>query len=163
MGTKYNGITGVAEWMGQPYENRFKDAQLKYLTFERESMYEILEMKKNGNTLIDTTGSFVHLENSAYEELKKNSLIVYIKASEEMKEEMFEKYIRHPKPVIWADFYKKIYEESNEDALKRCYFDLMKFRTEKYEQYADVTINYDQITDDKVDAHRFLELIKNEL
>lgn len=162
---KNNGPAGLAEWMGYPYEERFKKTQAEYLNTEREVMMEIIDELEQGvteNIAIDTSGSFIYTGEAPQEGIRKNSLIVYIKAPKEMREKMFKKFIEHPKPVIWGKIYTKKENESEMDALARCYPDLLDYRFKLYEECADISIPYESIYK-KVDTAGFLELVKNQL
>lgn len=160
-----NGTAGLAEWIGYPYEKRFKKTQAEYLSTEKEIMMEIIDELEQGvteNIAIDTSGSFIHTGKTTQEGIRKNSLIVYIKIPIEMKEEMYKKFIEHPKPIIWDKIYTKRKTENEIDALARCYPDLLDYRLKLYEECADISISYESIYN-KVDAAGFLKLIKNQL
>ncbi len=166
---KNNGVSGLAEWMGYPHEERFPKTQAEYLSTEKEVMLEIIdELEKGiiessiGNIAIDTSGSFIYAGKETCQGIREKSLIVYIKAPKEMKEKMFEKFIENPKPVIWGDIYKKREDESEIDALARCYPDLLDYRFKLYEECADISIPYESIYQ-KIDTAGFIELIKNQL
>ena len=160
------GINRIAKWMGYPYEARFKEAQIKYLGFEKESLMGIMEKLDKGalgNTIIDTTGSVIYTGSKVYKKLRAKSLIVYIKETEEMRKRMFENFIKIPKPVIWGNIYKKRKNENKEEALARCYRKLLEYRAKLYEKYADIIIPHKIIEDGKAGVYEFLELIKNQL
>ncbi|OGJ42656.1 hypothetical protein A3B60_02720 [Candidatus Peregrinibacteria bacterium RIFCSPLOWO2_01_FULL_39_12] len=160
------GINDIAKWMGHPYEARFKKTQIKYLGFEKESLTEIMEKLDKGalgNTIIDTTGSVIYTGSKIYKKLRDRSLIVYIKETEEMREKMFENFIKVPKPVIWGNIYRKRKNENKEEALARCYRELLKYRSKLYEKYANIIIPHKIIGDGKASVYEFLELIKNQL
>jgi shikimate kinase len=156
----YSGINDVSLWMGQPYEKRFKENQRKYLNFEKEAMEDIFAELKNTkqNVVIDTTGSFVHLNEKTCLELKERSLIVYIKATDSMREKMFERYVEDPKPVVFGDIFNPQEGESGAKALRRCYPILLENRSKLYEKYADVIIPCEFI-DMKMDIKDFISLI----
>ena len=160
-----DGTAGLAEWMGYPHEERFAHTQAEYLNTEKEVIMEIIDELEKGipsNTAIDTSGSFIYTEQKVREDIREKSLIVYIKAPKEMREKMFKKFMKNPKPVIWGDIYKKREDESGTDALARCYPDLLDYRFKLYEECADISIPYESIYQ-KVDTAGFLELIKNQL
>jgi shikimate kinase len=160
------GINGIARWMGHPYEARFKEAQIKYLGFEKESLMEIMGKLDKGaleNTIIDTTGSVIYTGSKIFKKLRDKSLIVYIKETKEMRERMFENFTKVPKPVIWGNIYKKRKNENKETALARCYRELLKYRSELYGKYANIIIPHKIIENGKASVYEFLELIKNQL
>lgn len=162
---KYLDIADVSRWMGQPYDKRFAINQQKYLSFEKEVLESILiEIKNNktNNTVIDTTGSVVHTGRDLCLKLKQNSLIIYIKASENMKEEMFKKYIKEPKPVVFENIFVKKKNETNIDALERCYKKLLNLREKYYSKYADIIIPSENIKH-SMNASQFISLIEKSL
>jgi hypothetical protein len=71
---------------------------------------------------------------------------------------MFQQYIEQPKPVVWHDSFRKNPDESNEEALKRCYPELIEDRTERYYKYADVTLIMDRENRDRFSTKRILQL-----
>lgn len=162
---KCSNIVDVSQWMGQPYDKRFAINQQKYLSFEKEVLESILIQIKNNktnNTVIDTTGSVVHTGRDLCLKLKQNSLIIYIKASENMKEEMFKKYIKEPKPVVFENIFVKKKNETNIDALERCYKKLLNLREKYYSKYADIIIPSKNIKH-SMNASQFISLIEKSL
>lgn len=163
----YSGLEDIAKWMGQPYEERFEDAQEKYLRLEIETMQEILQQleyqsKQEKNMVIDTTGSLVHTGKDICQKLQNLVLPIYIEATEEMKEEMFNYYLKEPKPVIWEGVFNKKESENNKEALARCYPKLLDLRSERYSKIADITIPYPK-TKKIEEAKSFINLVKNQL
>lgn len=135
------GIADVARWMGQPYDPQFQAAQAEYVRLEAEVTRQALESSVPGtNTVIDTTGSVVHLEASLRETLSAQTTVVYLQATPDMQAEMFRRYIEQPKPVVWGDIYRPEAGEDNSAALRRLYPDLLMCRSALYQQMAHVTI-----------------------
>lgn len=161
----YSGIEDVSRWMGQPYEKRFTANQQKYLDFERDVIKQIilgLRANKYGNVVIDTTGSFVHLEKRICPELKEHSVVVCIEATKDMRNKMFKLYIEKPKPVVFGNVFAVRKGETDEHALKRCYQTLLDNRSRLYKQYADVVVPRDTITDN-MSIKNFVSLLNNAL
>ncbi len=157
----YKGIKDVSRWMGQPYEKRFKRNQAIYLSLEKEIMKKILgSLEKDKNIIIDTTGSVIYTGNEIYKKLRKSSLVVYIKASQKMQGEMFQNYIKNPKPVVFGRVFKKDKKESNFDALGKSYKRLLKERSLLYKKYANVTLPREKIAEN-LTPKNFISLIKN--
>ncbi|MDA2922208.1 hypothetical protein MYX07_02995, partial [Patescibacteria group bacterium AH-259-L07] len=116
----YSGISGVAQWLGQPYEPQFKRNQNIYLAREKQVMQEILsrlEKERIDNIVVDTTGSVIYTGDDIYKKLKKYTVIVYLKIPEPLHKKMFEQYMEDPKPIIWGDIFYKRKNETNEQAL----------------------------------------------
>ncbi len=69
---------------------------------------------------------------------------------------MLKVYISDPKPVCWNGIFQKKSQESNEEALERCYPILLKQRAKLYWQYADVKLDYEVHKNTK-DPEQFVE------
>lgn len=72
------GISGVAEWMGQPYTERHTVRSAEYLDLEDSVVRSFISSCK-GNTVIDTTGSVIYLSDATQRLLKERTLVVYLK------------------------------------------------------------------------------------
>lgn len=160
----YKGIKDMAKWLGQPYDSQFKENEEKYLSLENITMQEVFNQVKNSkrNTVIDTTGSVIHTDDKMVKMIKKNSLVVYIEASPEMKEEMLSKYLAHPKPVVWNNNFKQEKNETKEIALAKSYKKLLETREKLYKNLADISIPFHKLSELNENNH-FLRLIQKEL
>ncbi|MBI5754411.1 hypothetical protein HZA40_04685 [Candidatus Peregrinibacteria bacterium] len=161
----YKGLTDMAKWLGHPFEKQFPANQGNYLKHENSVMKKILqelENKISGNITIDTTGSVIYTGDYICNKLKEKSLIVFIEATAQMQQEMFERFLKNPKPIVWAHSFNKKEKEADMEALKRCYPELLNYRTNQYRKHADITIAYPK-TNYYDSAENFLELIKNHL
>ncbi len=138
------GITDVAKWMGQPHDLRFAANQQTYLDLETMTIRRTIDRLKQpplgGNIVVDTTGSVVHTSGELCEDLASHSTVVYLEATAEMQQAMFELYIAEPKPVVWGDVYCGQTDKSPQDALARCYPELLSRRSGLYRQMAHVII-----------------------
>ena len=161
---EYSNIDGVAKWMGHPYETNFVEHQKLYLQKESEVMHEVLDTLGddgwglNQDFVVDTTGSVIYLEEEVLKGLRQRSRIIYLGIPDSELEFMFNQYLKEPKPVIWNDVFSPKQGESNEEALKRCYPELIKQRTEMYYKYADVTLIIDRKNRDKFSTKKILQL-----
>lgn len=159
----YSGIADVSRWMGQPYDEQYASTQDRYLALERAVMEEVFAQVKEGlqkNTIIDTTGSVVHVGNDISQALADHALVVSIDATDNMKAEMFERYIKEPKPVVFGEVFSLVEGETNLQALERCYPKLLDTRSTLYAQVADVRIPREVIRSDMT-TQEFLELVKS--
>src|SRR3972149_8174222 len=136
------GISNVAEWMGQPYEKRYAENSQTYLDYEREVMREVLMqaeiLPKSSNVVIDTTGSVIYTGDEIMSALKYSTTVAYLDTPQSVQDEMFAKYIAEPKPVIWGESFVRQAEEPVQATLKRCYPQLLAFRTGQYKRWAGV-------------------------
>lgn len=160
----YSSIEGVAKWMGQPFDEPFPERQQAYLDAEEEVMTEVLkDLGSDGwgldhDFVVDTTGSVIYMNDEILSGLKERSRIIYLGIPESELDFMFKQYLAEPKPVIWGDSFNMQDSESNEEALRRCYPELIHDRTERYYRYADVTLIMDRTNRDKFSTKRILQL-----
>lgn len=167
----YQGIAGVAKWMGQPYEPKFKENQSYYLKAEKQIMQKILLQIKSSSfghrvaktIVIDTTGSVIYLGSVISLALKKYTTVVYLKISKSEQVEMFKQYLKDPKPVIWGDSFKKSKGESNQAVLEKCYPKLLQRRAELYQKYADLTLDVQILNKHDFSINDFLKAIKTKI
>jgi len=141
------GIADMAKWLGQPYDERFEANQRRYLQLETDTLREIIASLENddqsGNIVVDTTGSVVHTDPAIRRKLSELTTVVYLEASGEMRQEMFQLYIAEPKPVVWEDKFNIQAKETNIEALTRCYPELLEYRSGLYEAMSHVTIPWE--------------------
>lgn len=147
--TKPDGtIMEMAEWMGLPYELRYKEREAKYLTCEIEVLTEIFEFFERDdndpvdNIVIDTTGSVVYTGKDVLGKLRRYTTVVHLSTPPEVQERMLKVYVSRPRPILWRDMFSKEPSETNEEALAHCFARLLFAREALYERYADVTIDY---------------------
>ncbi len=159
------GLEEMAKWLGQPYDSQFKDNQAKYLSCEKKTMEDVVQQIKDSeeNIVVDTTGSVIYIEEDTLKKLNQNSLVVHIEPTEDMKEAMFKEYIKNPKPVIWGESFKKLENESDEEALARSYQELLEYRLSKYRKHADISLSYKELDCDRVNESQFLKLVTSKL
>ena len=134
-----HNVADVGIWMGQPYSEGYRERERHFLELEEDVTKGALRSAES-NTVIDTTGSVIYLSKEVTNSLKNNSLIIYFEARSSIYQEMLARYLTEPKPVIWGSSFTKTNDETDEDALKRCYPGLLRFRAKKYRQLADVTL-----------------------
>ncbi len=161
----YSGLADISRWLGQPYDERYSENQREYISIEKQVMEGVIADAQTGklkNAVIDTTGSVVHTGEDICSALKEHSLVVYIEATKEMADEMFKRYIEKPKPVIFGDAYKPQEGETDAEALKRCYRDLLAVRSALYGRYADITIPATR-TRECSDVGQFFSLLRRSL
>jgi len=160
----YKGIKDVARWMGHPYEKRSPKNQQRFLDFEAQVLQGLFNKLRNvkKNTVIDTTGSFVHLSKKVCKTLQKKTLIVYIKANNSMRAKMFNSYLENPKPIVFGDVFNLKKGETKMESLRRCYPKLLNKRSRLYAKYADITIPK-KILKKELSADYFLSLVSKKL
>lgn len=154
-----SGINAVAEWMGQPYDERFKKNEARYLQCEIEVLEEVFSKPIDAyqeRTILDTTGSVIYTGEQLTQRLGDFGKVVYLEVTPTVLEEMFRVYIAHPKPVIWGNSFSQNEGETPFAALKRCYPELLKYRQRRYEGLAEISMDYDKLRSPGFGPREFL-------
>lgn len=159
----YLGTQDVAKWMGQPFDPQYLYTSKKYLEYEQKVVNQILavleQSKLEENIIIDTTGSVIYLADDILNKLTALTKVIYLNTPESVQQKMYNLYLKDPKPVIWGESFVKTCKESNMEALGRCYSKLLATRTKKYQQLADITMDYDLLHSADFTEENFLNLI----
>ena len=148
LGKKHGSIGTVGRWMGFPFEPQYKEREAKYLTCETDVMSKILdELGRAGdrpgkNIVVDTTGSVIYTSEAILAKLRESTIIVHLSTPLEIQKAKLESYIQKPRPVLWRDLFMRRPDETNEQALARCYPLLLASRETQYERLAHVTMSY---------------------
>ena len=140
---------------GNPDCDSYYLKQTTYLNYENEALIDSLDyLKKHSkNTVLDTTGSVVYLQKEILERLKNETLIVYIKADEHQEKVLLNKFLAHPKPIVWGNSFKNNFETD--------YKELLQARDKKYCELADVIIYPNEIN--SLVANDLISLIDEKL
>jgi shikimate kinase len=150
LGPMGGSIEAVGRWMGFPFEPNYKEREARYLACEMEVMAKILgKLDKVADNpekaiVVDTTGSVIYTGERMLAKLRECSTVVHLSTPLEIQKMMLETYMKKPRPVLWRDMFSKRPEESNEQALARCYPQLLASRELQYKKLAHVTISYYQ-------------------
>ena len=159
------GLAEVARWMGQPYAPQFAANQQRYLQLEAKALQDALTWHQEtpqGNTVVDTTGSVVHLDPELLQALRQHTTIIHLAANPDMQQELYRQYLAHPKPVVWGDIYQPLDGELPEAALRRLYPTLLAHRSQQYNRIAHATISHNQLLD-LASTEDFLDTIQHNL
>ena len=158
------GTADLSNWLGQPFDKRYKKNSSVYLHYEKEVVEEIISsMEKLDGSIkivVDTTGSLIYLNESLISKLKKYTKFVYLDLPEDIKEIMCRNYFKTPKPVIWGESYKITNGFSQKESLFQCYPKLLNFRLKKYKSLSDITLDYYLLRNKKISAGDFINSIK---
>jgi shikimate kinase len=157
-------IMELGEWMGFPYEPKYKDRESKYLECEIEVLSEIIDSVQknihiNKNIVIDTTGSAIYAGEELLRRLRRWTTVIHLSTPPEIQELMLKAYLTNRRPVLWRDFFKKLPDEKNEDALERCYPKLLFHRERLYERYKDMTVDYYTLNQPDLRVDDFLNIV----
>jgi shikimate kinase len=158
-------IMSLGEWMGFPYESRYEEREAKYLACEIEVLSRILAYLEHSegvpdeNLVIDTTGSVIYTGDNILVGLRRHTTIVRIATPPEVREQMLKAYVANQRPVLWRGLFSIQPNETNEEALVRCYPGLLAVRELLYERHSDVTIDYYRASEADFGVDDLLELI----
>ncbi|MEM6811511.1 MAG: hypothetical protein AAF549_03495 [Pseudomonadota bacterium] len=183
--SRYIGRVGNPEKGGLPYDI-FMKRQQEYYMAECGALLKLQDVinkaTRSGytNTVNDSTGSLCEIDNDTlFEFIDENSLIVYIEASEEEKQTVLKRAQEYPKPMFfspekfegWVKAYGKekgdiAPEDFDPDDFSRWVFpQLLDNRLPKYKRIADrygVTIPSDAFRGINT-SKDFLEIIEHYL
>jgi len=140
----------MGKWMGFPYQPGYSARESKYLNCEKQVLGEICEFLEHGSArtekdiVIDTTGSVIYTGKALLKSLRKHTTVVHLATSPEIQEQMFQAYLKHPRPVLWRGQFVKRSHEKNREALARCYPQLLTYRERMYKRYAHLSMDYDR-------------------
>jgi len=158
-------IMGLGDWMGFPYESRYREREARYLVCEIEVLNEILQYLESGDKddekdiVVDTTGSVIYTGEDILKRLRQCTTVVHLSTPFEVQKLMLNAYIANQRPVLWRNFFAKETGETNETALARCYQRLLSSREQLYEQHADVTIDYYRLNKRAFGVSDFLRIV----
>lgn len=150
----------LAYWLGQPYTEDFTEKQEHYLKLEGDMTRRSVK-EAEGNFVLDTTGSIIYLPTKTQEHVKKNFLIINLESTPAMVEMMAKDFFENPKPVIWGEKFEQKKGEEEQDALRRCYPELLAHRLEKYKVLADITIDGRHSRDNNISIDDFVVMIED--
>jgi len=161
----FRGIGGVAAWMGWPDQPSYRDHERKYLEFEVQTMGDALDRIQASDAagiILDTTGSVVYTGEEICRRMQALTTVVYLEAPPTEEQLLIARYLSDPKPVLWADQFVPRPGESTQDAIARCYPQLIAQRKKLYERYAHRVISMDSLKNAAPDARGLLERIEGQ-
>src|SRR6266571_2382906 len=159
----YEGINGVARWMGWPDSATYAEREAEYLAEEIRTLDEILtklEQQPEKSLVLDTTGSVIYTGNNLLMRLRRQVTIVYLAASAEEQQLLTERYLNDPKPVLWRGAFQPKAGEKPLETVARCYPALLAARRQSYEALAHCTLEVAALRDGSLDALSFLKMIR---
>jgi len=162
----YEGINGVAAWMGWPDNPKYAEREAQYLEEEIHTLGEVLtglERESERSLVLDTTGSVIYAGNNLLLRLRRRMTVVYLAASAEEQQLLIERYLSDPKPVLWRGAFQPKKGESPKETVARCYPALMAARRQSYETLAHCTLQVADLHDPSFNAEAFLAKIHRQL
>ncbi|HEY2459805.1 MAG TPA: hypothetical protein VGI16_03320 [Candidatus Acidoferrum sp.] len=139
----YEGINGVAAWMGWPDSPTYLEREAAYLAEEISALDGFLtELERNPSQelILDTTGSVIHTGNNLLMRLRRQMTVVHLAASAGEQQLLVERYLGDPKPVLWRGIFQPRPRETARETVARCYPALIAARRQSYEVLAHCTL-----------------------
>lgn len=127
----------MGRYFGMPWTDGFAEREKAFLEIEAG----ILAADYPAGSLIDLPGSAIY-HSGVMARLADTGPVIYLETDPEAQEEMLALFLRDPKPVCWKGGFRQADGESPDEALRRCYPELLRTRAALYERYADVTLPY---------------------
>jgi hypothetical protein len=147
IGISKNAVWDMGQWVGFPYNQTYRERENIYLAYEIDVLNETLDILRSTaatqKIVIDTTGSAPYAGDSIMRQLRSLTHVVHLAISKHHVAALLEKYIRHPRPVLWGDKYIRRPGEALEEALSRSYEALLHYREQIYRQYAHHSIPFE--------------------
>ncbi|PHS40005.1 MAG: hypothetical protein COA91_05095 [Robiginitomaculum sp.] len=131
-------MQAMAKWMGQPYDQGYRERAATYLEMETE--ITLNAQGQRGNQVLDTTGSVIHGGANVIKIIKNNYLIIYIQANSDDIDVLTNRYLEYPKPTIWAQNYRPVSGLDPQQAALSRYPDMLASRALLYEEMADISL-----------------------
>lgn len=139
-------VHDVAQFLGLPYEEKYKNNSKKYLDLEERFTKEALQYAsshRDEKIVIDTTGSVVHLPLEILVHIKSFKNSIFLDTKDDLITKMIELYLRQPKPVIWGTLSNLFRDKKTyKDVVKEQYPKLLYARRRKYMTYSRMSIDY---------------------
>lgn len=127
-------------WVGFPTQEKHAEHARLYFETEVEVMHEILDYLHQAdpeeNIVIDTTGSAIYTPSEIMSALAEKTTMVYLAVSENMIDQMLEKYLQKPVAVLWNGLFEQKAGEALHETFSRCYPILLNSRDHLYRKYA---------------------------
>jgi shikimate kinase len=140
----YEGINGVAAWMGWPDSPTYAQREAEYLAEEIAVVDEFLAGLENedggGPMVLDTTGSVIYTQNNILERLRRQMTVVHLASTEREQQMLVQRYLNDPKPVLWRGAFHVKDQEEPRETVARCYPMLIALRRKSYETLAHCSL-----------------------
>lgn len=138
----------LGRWMGFPFEPDFGRRERLYLSIEQTVMDELLTRLEaepddgdpGSSLVIDTTGSVIYTGDATMRRLRQQTVVIYLALPPAHRDTLRREYEKRPRPVLWQGHFQQNHGEMEEDALRRCYADLIEARDKLYRHYAHLEI-----------------------
>jgi hypothetical protein len=124
-----------------PWSECYAEREARYLAVEEDVTREALDASMaSGDHVIDATGSVIYLSEPLRSRLRAECRVVYLRTPDRRRDAMLARYLDEPKPVVWAGAFDARGGRP-EDALPRCYGELLAIRDRRYGSMAHVELD----------------------
>lgn len=159
----------VGEWMGFPFDAGYRLREKRYLAFEKKVLNEIFDYLKtpdahsDGDGIIDTTGSVIYTGEDILTKLRRFTTVVHLETPKRVQDKMLAAYLKNRRPVLWRDYFTMMPDETEDEAIARCYPILMASREHLYRRQAHVTLKYDDHSNHRFSTVKFLNFVSGQI
>jgi len=133
-------LVAVGGWMGMPDAPQFAAREQAYLTAEARVLASALAALDHQPTVIDCTGSVVYLPESVLQALRQRTTVVHLAEDAASAHRRIAGYLAAPRPIVWAGAYQPQPGETRDQAIARCFAELVLWRVARYEALCHHTI-----------------------
>ncbi len=167
----YSSSGNLSKWLGQPYQEVYKEKQSSFLNYEAAVMKDVLwddevfratsGCDSSGDVVIATSGSVIYAGQEVMRRLQMVSTVVYLETGESFWSDNYQQFLNSQSEVaiIWGDSFNKLPQEADMEAMERCYPKLCSWREERYRKYADITIPHEVIRSNGFSTKDLLQIV----
>jgi len=155
----HDSMDAFAQWQGHPYTEDYAEREKHSIALETDATRKALKTSKR-NPMIDTTGSVIYTDDDVLKALRSEYYVVYIEAMQDHLKRLKTQYFKHPKPLVWAGYYKKIEGKTETESILECYPKLLTSRAKAYARHANVTLPSTLILNPDVSIEDIYEALK---
>lgn len=152
-------VHALGRWMGMPWSEGYGEREARYLALEETVTREALDASGE-DSVIDATGSVIYLSEELRDALRERCRVVYLRTPDQRRDAMLKRYLEEPKPVVWAGAFSTSEGERPEDALPRCYAELLAIRDARYRAMAHATLDGAELEARDPGVDGFLALVR---
>ncbi len=153
-------VHALGRWMGMPWTEGYAAREARYLALEAQVTRQALDAAIDAGHVIDTTGSVIYCDDALLAALRARTRVVYLRTPDARRADMLRRYLDEPKPVVWGDAFRPRPGERPEDALPRCYGELLAIRDRRYRALAHVTLDGAELEAHDPGVEGFLRLAR---
>eukprot|EP00741_Cyanophora_paradoxa_P000345 tig00000403_g336.t1 len=157
-------LDAVEDWLGYPTDKGFKEREKTYLAEIDKQVRLNAVPELGGNFVLDTVASVAFLPQETLEVLRERYFIIHFEPSDQELKDMVEWYTAPggKYPVVWGDFWLQR-QSSEEEALRRCYPEMLRWRRQKYKELAHVNVPASLAADTDVPLQEVIDAVTNQL